>query len=216
MSSATGFKLFFIGTATAFLLTACITVKKDVELSSENEPVEFGWDLTVAPYYFHDRVALFKKYLLQSSDQIEVVDTVTLWRTVFPDRDPDADAMVSEFQQKEIASRVSAMGIRHMIVLAMDINTEYGTPIATILYNTVSATTTCRAVLLTFFDNTCTLERYQSVAEGRDHIAWYFIGVHFDADTSEGALKAITDRMAGYIEALNPDQPVKVVIVAGR
>jgi hypothetical protein len=200
----------------ALLLSACMTVQQDVTLSCEVEAVEPGWDRTIAPYYFPNRVALFRESLLESSDNIKIVDTADLWQALFPGRDPDADAQVSEFQRADIVGQMASLGIRHMIVLAADSRTLTGEPVMTIMYNTQKESTSSEAVLLTFAGESCEIDRYQAVAEGRDHLVWYYLGVHFDADTPGEALRAITDRMAAYIEQQNPERPVKVAVVAAR
>lgn len=204
--------------AAGLLLTAsaCVKVERDVELSCQVEPVADDWDLVVAPFYSRDRVELFRKELVKASSQIEVIDTVALWQAAFPDRDPDADARISEFRQADVAARVTAAGVRHMIVLDSEPRTVRGKEVVTVIYGTQKESTTHEAIMLTFADDSCEVERYTVLAKGRDHLVWYAVGVFFNADTEGDALQEVTDRMTGFMEAEDPARPVKVAVVASR
>lgn len=205
-----------VGASLLVMLSACIKVERDVELSCQVEPVPDDWDLVVAPFYSRDRVELFRKELLKSSSQIEVVDTAALWQAVFPDRDPDADARISEFRHADIAARMTAAGVQYMIVLDTEPRTVRDKEVVAVIYGTQKEATTHEAIMLTFADDSCELERYTVLAKGRDHLVWYAVGVFFNADTPGDALQEVTERMTGFMEAEDPARPVKVAVVASR
>jgi hypothetical protein len=203
-------------TGLALILAGCITVEREVQLSCEVEPVDPGWDRVVAPFYFGERVDLFRKALLQSSSEIVVVDAAILWHAVFPDRDPDAEARVSEFRRPDISARVWATGVRHMIVLDTAPSTTKGDPVLTMIYNTQTETTTRKAVMVTFQGERCEIDSYRVIGEGRDHMGWYYVGYYFDADTAGESLRVLTERMVQFMEQEDATRPVKVVIVGAR
>jgi hypothetical protein len=198
------------------MASACIKVERDTELSCQVEPVAADWDLVVAPFFSRDRVELFQKALRDASSHIEVVDSETLWRAVFPDRDPDADVRISEFRQANVAARMRAAGVHHMIVLDTEPSTVRGKEVVTVIYGTQKEATTHEAIMLSFNDDSCEVERYTVLAKGRDHLVWYAVGVFFNADTEGDALQEVTERMTRFMAAEAAARPVKVAVVASR
>ena len=45
---------------------------------------------------------------------------------------------------------------------------------------------------------------------------WLYLGYHFDDDSPNEALKAVTDRMTEVMLEQSPELPVKVVVLAAR
>jgi hypothetical protein len=200
----------------ALLLVSCVTVEQDVKVDCEVQPVDPAWDPVVAPFYFRDRVEVFQQSLLLSSSDIEVVDSAEFWKTLFTNRDPDADVNMSEFRHSDVAIAAAALGIRHLVVLDTLPDTQVDDGVWAFIYNTREEVTTQGAVMVTFTGASCDMERYLARAEGRDHAGWLYLGYHFDADTPTEALRAVTDRMSEIMLERAPERPVKVVILAAK
>jgi hypothetical protein len=195
---------------------ACVTIKRDVEATCEVVPVVADWNPVVAPFYFPKRVQEFQDALAAASDSIEIIDTAVLWRIAFPDRDPDADARVREFQDAEVSARVAQIGLEHLVVLTMTDRTVRDQTVRLTLYNTQRQATTRDAVLLSFTEPDCRLDRYEAQATGRDHLAWFYVAVLLDADTEAGALHAVAERMGQLINSTDGGEPIKVAVVAAK
>jgi len=73
--------------------------------------------LRVAPFYQPQSVAAFSKALTRADDRVEPLDSASVWRTVFPQRDPDAEVSGDEFLEEEQRSRLKTLGVRFLVIL---------------------------------------------------------------------------------------------------
>jgi hypothetical protein len=205
-----------VAAALVLLAGACGTAQQDVQVDCNVQPVPPDWNRVVAPHYYPERVERFREALLETGDNIRVMDAEELWQTIFAHQDPAAGVSINEFRHSDIAIRVAALGVRHLIVLDTEPRESPGEPIMAMIYDSEAEPSTQGAVMLTFSGASCEMERYTATASGNDHMDWYYLAYHVDADTPKEALKAVTERMAEFIADQSIERPVTVVIVAAR
>jgi hypothetical protein len=207
---------YLLAVGLALLPAACATVEQGVLVDCEVQPVPPDWERNVAPEYFPARVDRFKEVLLETDENIRVMEAEELWQTLFADRDPGAGLSINEFRHSDIAIRVAALGVRHLIVLDTGPREPIGEPSTAVVYDDPDKANNQGAVMLTFRGASCEMERYTATVSGGDQMGWYYLAYHFDADTPEQALRAVTGRMAAFIQEQSVERPVTVVVVAAR
>lgn len=104
------------------LVSACVPIpvgRHNVELKEHVSPIplEEIRAVRVAPYYGEESLAALGKSLKKACPEAEIVPAGDLWATLFPTRDPDADAELGELIDTSGAYRSNVTYASHLIVL---------------------------------------------------------------------------------------------------
>ncbi len=200
------------------LMSACVPIPIFYPVQAETEdiniPEHHFTTIVVAPSFHPEEVNEFIEVLSKTDNDIEVVDAATVFQHTFPARGANTEVTIRKLLQLDVRNRISAFGIRFIVVLSpyqttYDAETDFG-----IAGSGIESTSLMAG--LVDLDKQKSTEYFETEAHGRS--TNILLGVYWLVTipiNEESAMRKMARRVAAEISQNVTEQSVKIMVVAG-
>lgn len=207
-------------------LSGCIPVPLHHSVPADTEVIDFPKyqfkRIVVAPYFHRAEVNAFSKALSEANNDIDAVDSATVFQCAFPGRESNTQVAMSDLLQPDVRNRIRACGIRFIIVLSpYQTTSTKGDETFIMVYGHASSdvSTTLMAGLVDLEKST-SLEYLETKARGKDSVTWILPYLGFfiflkAPETEESAMGGMARQITTGIRKEITEYPLKIMVVAG-
>jgi hypothetical protein len=219
--------LKYMLTCIACFCAGCIPIPVHHDVPTETETTQTSVDdinnFRLAPYYHKSSVREFEQELTDASDNIEIVESTSLWLSAFPDRELDSEATLGELLAPETIQLLAPLDLQSVIIIkpATSSTGEDSFVFAGAAFGGSEEQTTKMSALVLDMDNATNAEQLMTTAEGKSRAAWVFIPLplinffywDFSADTEASAKEGLAEAFADRLLKKYDQRPVRITVL---